>query len=209
MRTTPEMLRQLWAAEGHKREARGLRPWSQRTFCQHMGWNASTLAKWMSPDTPNNRRIPLERIEELAGAWQLSAIETDRLMAARLREMSEASPVLRMALRWTAKRVQAAEARKHRLELDECLVLAAYQTALEQFPRGLYGDREEAGLIVAQMQVLLERAEELHSDEARGAADEVGVAEPRKQAALARLREKLLAAREAQAAEARRRARES
>lgn len=136
----------------------------------------------------------------------LSKKEEDRLMAARVSEMSAVDPSVREAVRWAIATAKHAEAQRHRLDTDEHRLLAAFRTAITFYPRGLYGDRDEEDVLLAQMQVLLERAEERHADEANGFAPDGLDLCDRTKILLEKMRAHATASRAFEFAEAKRRA---
>lgn len=205
--SSPEILAELWDAYCTRHHAKHGKKPSKRQFCGYLDWDPSALAKWMTRDAPNNRRIPVDRIPQLAEALMLSKKEADRLMAARVREMSAADPSVREAMRWAIATAKHAEAQRHRLEPDERRLLVAFRTAVTFYPRWLYGDREEEDVLLAQMQVLLERAEELHAEEATNQTDDHIDLRDRTQALLEKMRAQATASRAFEFAEAKRRAR--
>jgi len=206
--TSADVLQALWARyRTQYRSVKGRDP-SKSQFCKDLGWDRSALSKWMKPDTPNHRRIPLERIGPLSTALMLSLREEDKLMAARVRELLATDASLRAALAWVAVKAREAQARRGHLDVDEKRVLTAYREAALTYPRGLYGDREEAGLLLAQMQVTLERAEGLHAQEAQTEQDaETPDLTARKQAVLAKIAAHQAVKRQPAFREAKRRAR--
>lgn len=185
--SSPELLRALWDryAELHVSTLRG-KP-SKRNLCAQLGWDGNVLSKWMKSDAPNHRRIPLERIEQLAVALRLTQAETDRLMHARIRELGESDPSVTAAVKWAIDAARRATRRRLELSDEESRLVVAFRQALEQYPRGLYGDAEENVLMFAQMQVLLERAEGLHIEEASAEHNAPCERMPERQARLDRL----------------------
>lgn len=164
---SPDLLRALWERfEAHYVRQLGRKP-SKREMSAQLGFDPSVISKWMQHDAPRNGRIPTEHIAVLAQAMMLTPKETDRLMSARLFEMAAHEPGINATIKWVADSVTRKVTQRHALDEDEKQVLAAFRLARDNFPRGLYGDAQEASLLVAQMQISLERAEALHIEEAQ------------------------------------------
>jgi|APMI01.1.fsa_nt_gi hypothetical protein len=164
--SSPELLRELWQnyVERYMAQMPHSEPTMRRTS-RELGWDESALAKWMQSNTPNHKRIPLERIAQLGVGLMLVQDDVDRLMATRIEEMCAADPGVKAAIDWAVEAMHVQARSKYALNGDEIRVLAAFRAAAENYPRGLYCDDDEPQLMLAQMQVLLERAEELASEE--------------------------------------------
>lgn len=164
---SPALLRTLWDRfERHYVAQLGRKP-SKREMSAQLGFDPSAMSKWMKPDAPRNARIPAEHVAVLAQAMMLTPKETDQLMSTRLLEIATHDAGTKATIQWVADSVTRKVTRRHALDEDEKQVLAAFRVARDNFPRGLYGDAQEATLLVAQMHISLERAEALHIEEAQ------------------------------------------
>jgi hypothetical protein len=159
------LLRENWAKFALRYfQQLGRKP-SKRELSKQLAFDVSALSKWMDLDGPKNRRIPVEHVAVVATALMLSPKEADQLMTTRITELARDDKSVKAALTWVLERNKSSMVMRRLLTEEELHVLAAFQLASESFPRGLYRDAEESSLMVAQMHVLLERAQGLATEE--------------------------------------------
>ena len=155
-KSSPEILRELWS--GYCARFRVSQP-SKQQVSKNMGLDPHALSKWMQLDAKGSRRIPVERIAQVATGLMLSSEESRRLMTARIAELAADDPSVKVAVLWVADSAKQQAARRHALTQDEAFVLEAYRLAEQNFPRGLVCGVETQTALVAMMQVLLEADE--------------------------------------------------
>lgn len=150
--TSAEILRKIWAryAEGYKKTS-GRDP-SMRETSKDIGLDESALSRWMNP---GSHRIPVRMIPVLEQALMMSVDELGELMITRLTELNESDDMITVN-NWLIEFLKRLTA----LSQEEELVLATFRSAREKYPLGLHLDAEEQTIMRAQMEVLLERAQE-------------------------------------------------
>lgn len=139
------------------------------------------LARWMSPNTTTDRRIPLQCIAEIAKKLRWSCDQLDALMLARLVELTASDAAIGAGVNWTIDFLK----RESALSQEEEIVLDEFRKAREAYGRGLYLDAEERKLLRQGFVTVLRRAQQQYEEEA--AADSTVVAPGKLQSANAKL----------------------
>lgn len=171
-KSSAQVLSRIWEsfAKNAERET-GLPLSKSATSRNYLDGDDRLLTRWLNPGARKNWRIPLARVPDVCRELQASPEMTDRLMMAKLSEISQEDPEhpILVAASWAFGHC---ESQNHGLSADEQRVLAAYRSQAQRFPRGLYGARDELDTLGPVFEELLQRAQKTYEDDDAGSLDE-------------------------------------
>ncbi|MDE2341962.1 MAG: hypothetical protein KGL63_00990 [Betaproteobacteria bacterium] len=163
------VLRSIWerfAAEYAEHCGRTI---SMRETCHLLDFDSSALAKWTNKNTPAEGRIPIRHLPALREVLMMTNEEYDQLVEARLIELKPDNETV-IACTWLVETLTQ-ELQAGLLGNEELAVLQAFRKARKKYPRGLYFDGEESGLLEVNLEHILKRAQHLHEEEEASEAE--------------------------------------
>lgn len=182
---TGKVLEALWGRWAKRHEHQfGTRPSKRQISDAYFEGDPNLLARWTGAAGRPRWRFPLSRLDELVTTLELTEVDIDDLMYARIEELQHDDEVIPL-LTWLARFLERTS-----LDQEEREVLAAWRTVRAQRRLGFYRDGRQADELRRVLDGLLGIHETRHTDDQEHAqAEEAKVTDADREALQERARE--------------------